>query len=375
MATPSRRSILATAATVGFGTVAGCLGDSGQSALTDETNPAGDVEPALTVDISETAGGSGPPVVDRTLPRDYEFGALVDAAQSGGPPQDGIPSIDSPSFNDADSPPAGLGEASPVFGVDIEGDVRAYPQYILVWHEIVNDIVGDESVAVTYCPLTGTAQGFYRGNVTFGVSGQLINSNLVMFDRATESWWPQMLAEGIQGPHENDTLEEFQIVWTTWERWKAEYPDTLVLNENTGAARNYGADPYGSYDPVNGYYEDDNTLFPPLQTDDRFPPKEVVIGTRNQDGASCINKDQLREERIIEGSLDGIGYTCVYDEALDTGYVYRNPDEVAVRTAGAEYEVDDSSYAADALPLPREIGYDAMWFAWFGYYPSTEVLA
>lgn len=292
---------------------------------------------------------------------------------SGGPPPDGIPAIDEPKFRDADNPPSNLVDESPAFGVEIDGDVRAYPQHILVWHEIVNDVVGGERVAVTYCPLTGTAQGFYRGETTFGVSGQLINTNLVMFDRATDSYWPQILARGITGPHNGDYLTEFQVVWTTWKRWRTSHPETKVLSENTGFAKNYGSDPYGDYLEESGYYVTANTMFPLLDRDDRFHPKDVVIGARNEDGALAVEKDRLREETVVEGTLDDVNYVTVYDADLDTGYVYRNPDAITVEPRGEEYAVDGDTHGPADLPLDRQIAFDAMWLAWYGYYPSTVI--
>jgi hypothetical protein len=358
---PTRRRFLTAAASAGILTTAGCLGSLRE-------NPGADAE-------ESTAPGeqTGPPVADRRLPQDYTIEQLNKNSRSGGPPPDGIPSIDKPKFSSIDDASSNLVDKSPVFGVEIDGDVRAYPQYILVWHEIVNDVVGGEPVAVTYCPLTGTAQGFYRGKVTFGVSGQLINANLVMFDRTTKSYWPQILAQGIRGPHEGDYLDEFQVVWTTWRRWRETHPETRVLSEETGFVRNYGSDPYGSYLPPSGYYSNNRTLFAPLQMSDRFRLKEVVIGSRNEDGAIAVQKQRLREDLVVEGSLNGIDYVSVYDDTLDTGYVYRNSEALDIDFDGSRYVVDGESYDSFELPLEREIAFDAMWMAWFGYYPSTAI--
>ncbi|TYL36300.1 hypothetical protein CV102_22845 [Natronococcus pandeyae] len=256
---------------------------------------------------------------------------------------------------------------------ELNGESKAYPQYDLAWHEIVNDVVGGGSVAVTYCPLTGTAQGFYRGESEFGVFGRLINSDLVMFDRGTETWWPQLLAWGIRGSHEAEYLKESQVIWTTWERWRDLHPETVVLTEDTGHVRNYGDDPYGQYNPSSGYYDDENTLFSPLTTDDQFGKKDVVIGARTADGAMAVPKETLRERTVVEGTMSDVPYVTVYDETLDTGYVYRNPGGESVEYEDGTFTVDDDEHDPDGLPLEREIGFDAMWFAWYGYYPSTEV--
>lgn len=386
MSQHSRRRVLKLGGTVGLVGLAGCAGSRDDGATgpravpTDdgEDSPDGEEEgepPAVEDEANDDEpSGIGPPTADRDLHLDYTIEDLTDAARSGGPPPDGIPAIEEPSFNEAGDPPTHLDADDPVFGVVMNGEAKAYPQYNLVWHEIVNDVIAGEAVSVTYCPLTGTAQGFKRGETTFGVSGQLINTNLVMFDRGTESWWPQMLAFGILGEYEGSFLEEFQVVWTTWDRWRETYPETVVLNEDTGHARDYGRDPYGSYNPLGGYYEDDRILFPPLAEDDRFHAKEVVLGMRNADGALCIRKAALREQEVLEGTLNGTPYVGVYHSDLDTGFVYRNPDERDVTVEDDVVTVDGDSYRADELPLDREIAYDALWLAWYGYYPSTTVL-
>ncbi|MFD1564489.1 DUF3179 domain-containing (seleno)protein [Haloarchaeobius amylolyticus] len=353
----SRRRFLGAASGVGLAALAGCLDGS-------FVPIAGDDGGAIT---------SAPPTVDRSLPEEYATDELDEASLSGGPGKDGIPSIDEPEFAAADDPPSRLSANDLVFGVELNGDAKAYPRYVLVWHEIVNDVVGEESVAVTYCPLTGTAQGFYRGASELGVSGRLVNSNLIMYDRGSDTWWSQVLARGIRGPHEGAYLSEFQVTWTTWGRWRERHPETAVLTENTGHVRDYGGDPYGQYNPRTGYYDDESLLFDPLASDERFPPKKTVVGARTGDGALAVPKSTLRERGAVVGSVGDVPYATAYDEELDTGYVYRNPDDRSVEFESSALTVDDDEYEPDALPLERVIGFDAMWFAWYGFYPSTEV--
>ena len=322
---------------------------------------------------------SGPlelPTADARLPLPTTADALTDEARSGGPGKDGIPSVDDPQFIDAADADV-LGPGDPVFGVARDGVKKAYPQKILVSHEIVNDDLGGTPVAVTYCPLTGTAQGFERGNTEFGVSGRLINANLVMYDRTTEAWWPQILATSIPGPWNESpeirSLREFRLIWTTWERWQGQHPDTQVLSTDTGHASNYGRDPYGSYNPRGGYYESENMLFPGRVEDDRYHPKRVVMGARTPDGAVAFLKDAIRENRVMSGELGATPVTAVYDDRYDTAYVYRNPDEQEVSDADGDIAVTGTTYAPDDLPLTRIHTFDAMWFAWVGYYPETNV--
>ncbi len=338
--------------------------DSSESPETAEDSPLADDE--------ETSL----PVRESPMSLPYDLGALEADAISGGVPKDGIPSIDDPVFDDVSYGDDSLDPEDPVFGVEIDGVARAYPQYILVFHEIVNDSIDDRGIAVTYCPLTGTAIGFDRGDVEFGVSGMLVNSNLIMYDRATDSWWPQIHPTSPLGEMENWALNEFRVTWTTWERWKEVHPETQVLTEDTGSARNYGSDPYGEYNPDGGYYTDSNTMFAPRNESDEFHPKEVFIGARGRDGAVAFNKDTLREERLLEASVGETPYLAAYHEQLDSAWVYRNADNHSFEATEEGYEGPNGEvYAADEIPIESINAFDSFWFPWYGFYPNTEVVA
>ncbi|WP_436927063.1 DUF3179 domain-containing protein [Halosimplex amylolyticum] len=396
MTTLGRRRFLATASALGAGVVAGCgsLGpwssagaDGGDEAVDTRDAPETGSDgggSTSTADADQTAGDrardptDSVPTADETLPLPASPADLTSEARSGGPSRDGIPSIDEPSFVDVDDA-SFLSAGDPVFGVARGDTVKAYPQSILVHHEIVNDTVDGTSVAVTYCPLTGTVQGFERGDTTFGVSGRLINNNLVMYDRASETWWPQILATSVPGPWNEDpptaSLREFRLVWTTWEAWRGRYPGTRVLSTDTGHARNYGSDPYGSYDPKGGYYANGSTLFPKLNEDDRYEPKRVFMGARTPDGAVAFEKESLLSAGTMAGELAGAPIVAVADPRLATGYVYLNPDERAFALEDGRVRGGGETYAPDELPLTRVHAFDAMWFAWSGYYPDTNVYA
>ena len=170
---------------------------------------------------------------------------------SGGPPKDGIPALSDPSFiNVADE--ARIGGREPVMAVEIDGQVpRAYPIRYLTWHEIVNDVVGDTPIAVTFCPLCNSGLVFDRrvgGELrTFGVSGKLRNSDMVMYDRETESWWQQAIGQGIVGQHNGDQLVQLAAWMESWDEFKARNPDGLVMDEPDWPRR-YGSNPYTGYD-------------------------------------------------------------------------------------------------------------------------------
>ncbi|ADE16009.1 conserved hypothetical protein [Nitrosococcus halophilus Nc 4] len=313
------------------------------------------------------------PVTPQFVPLFYSLEKYAQNTVSGGPGKDGIPAIDTPRFVSAGRAESFLGPEDIVFGVVLNDEVKAYPQKILVWHEIVNDRLGHENVSVTYCPLTGTAIGFKRGETTFGVSGRLVNNNLIMYDRATDSRWPQILGTAVSGSFKGKSLEEFRVIWTAWGRWKQRYPETEVLSENTGYIRNYQRDPYGSYHPLGGYYaEGSPPLFPVLHRDRRFDPKAVVLGARTRDGVVAFKKNSLRAKKIMEGTLSGKQYIAFYDPVLDTGYIYKNPERKLFVYENGQYTNADGKWEAGDLPLEKVNAFDAMWFAWAAFYPETD---
>jgi hypothetical protein len=181
---------------------------------------------------------------------------LVDPSEiiSGGPPPDGIPPIDKPEFQPRDEV-TWLNEQEPVIVVQIGEDTRAYPLQIMTWHEIVNDEVGGKPISVTFCPLCNTAYAFARPEVdgditTFGTSGKQYNSNLVMYNRATESYWPQAWGKAVMGPLTGTELERVPAQIVSWGDFRSAFPGGLVLSRDTGHERDYGSNPYPGYDDI-----------------------------------------------------------------------------------------------------------------------------
>lgn len=216
-----------------------------------------------------------------SLGQEIKHTVPLDKIVNDGPPPDGIPSIDSPKFQSVQEADEILQDSELVLGLNINGDIRTYPLQILVWHEIVNDVVGDKPVAVTYCLLCFTNQVFNRtlsdGSVVeFGTSGKLYNSNLVKYDRTNNSLWSQALGEGIVGDYSGVKLEKILFDIAYWKEWKKLYPESKVLSRDTGSVRPYGADPYGDY------YSNDLILFPVVNDDKRLGLKEIIIGLEHK---------------------------------------------------------------------------------------------
>ncbi len=180
-----------------------------------------------------------------------ECAVPCDLIVSGGPPPDGIPSIDAPKFLSVSKADETLDDKDLIIGIVINGEARAYPYEILNWHEIVNDVFDGVRVSITYCPLTASGIAFGMEQVgednTFGTSGKLYENNLVMYDRNTGTYYSQMLKEGIKGDNIYTDLVVKNTIETTWKGWKAMYPDSLVLSRDTGYSRSYDDYPYGSY--------------------------------------------------------------------------------------------------------------------------------
>jgi hypothetical protein len=171
---------------------------------------------------------------------------------SGGPPRDGIPAVDDPAFLPAARETV-LADREPVLTLELGGEVRAYPIRYLMWHEIANDTVAGVPVAVTFCPLCNTAMVFDRRvkgrTLSFGVSGKLRASDMVMYDRQTESWWQQALGEGIVGEMTGVRLTQLPAVMESWAQFRARHPDGLVMAQPNWP-RQYGANPYAGYDSL-----------------------------------------------------------------------------------------------------------------------------
>lgn len=376
MTSSSRRRVLAAAASLAAAGLAGCLdGSPGNVPGLDGNGPTTGASTGGESETGTTASDAALPTRETALHVPDDASRLRERVVSGGPGKDGIPSVDDPSFEPVDEVGDRILDDAPVFGVDIGGEAKAYPQYVLVWHEIANDVVGGVPIAMTYCPLTGTAMAFERGGVEFGVSGNLVNSNLVMYDRATDSRWPQVLGTAIEGEHEGSSLREHPTTWTTWSAWRDAHPNGLVLTEDTGNVRSYGRDPYGDYDPKRGYYNSEDFLFAPIRESDRFHPKAVVHGVRTADGAFAVAEAVLTNEPVVAGSAGSLDVVTVYDPAADAGVTYANPDGATVEAAGDGYRVDGGDPApATDLPLARVPSFDAMFFAWYAFYPDSELV-
>ena len=234
-----------------------------------------------------------------------------------------------------------------ILGVALNGEAKAYPVRILNWHEVVNDSVGGMPVAVTYCPLCGSGVTFSRvvddKQRSFGVSGLLYNNDVLLYDRESNSLWSQILGKAVTGPSKGVKLEVVPTTHTSWEDWIARHPDTLVLSEDTGHARDYSRDPYAGYDanPV--------IPFPVANSSSRFDNKDVVLGLEVDGKYKAYPFTELAK-------TEGLVVDTVGDREIRVAYDAKHRTARVLDAAGKE--------------LPSLITY---WFAWYAFYPQGEV--
>lgn len=318
---------------------------------------------------------------------------------SGGPGKDGIPAIDDPVFEDIAAGDRWLGEQEQVHVVDIGGEVRAYPLAILIWHEIVNDTIGGVPVAVTYCPLCNSAITFDRrlGDRTldFGVSGVLRHSDMIMYDRQTESWWQQIVGEAIVGELLGERLTILPSFLVSWEDFKEAFPDGRVLSRDTGYSRQYGRNPYELYDRQTPF------LFFG-EPDKRLRPLDRVVVVEEGEDAIAFPLTELENEPVVHYTVGGQEIVVLFqfgaNSALDDSSVADGRDVGAAAvyrpevdgmpltfSAVDEYFVDNETGSRWTLlglavdgPLAGKklepvVHGTHFWFAWAVFKPFTTV--
>lgn len=355
--------------------------------------PPGELPSGASALRSMTDQSFPPPLVDP--------GAII----SGGPPPDGIPPIDQPRFVTVEEADLWLEDAEPVVYLEIEGEAHAYPVQILIWHEIVNDNVGGVPVAVTYCPLCNSAVSFRREingvTTTFGTSGRLFASALVMYDRATESLWTHFDGRAVVGVLAGETLEPVASPLLAWSDFKTAFADGLVLDRNaTGFSRRYGRNPYDGYDNP-----DTNPFLFRGSVDDRARAKQRVVGV-TVDGvsrawaleavsggaaratmgtlgdtdvvilwkagqASALDQSQIADGREV-GSV-GVFSPLVDGQLLD---FFAEDGRFLDEQTGSEWDITGRALSGDLAgsTLTQIHHLDTFWFAWSTYQPGTDLV-
>jgi len=270
----------------------------------------------------------------------------LDEIRQGGPPKDGIPAILTPTFVEAREATF-LQAQDRVLGFTRGGEAKAYPINILNWHEVVNDTINGQPVVITYCPLCGSGIGFHRQvkgkTYTFGVSGLLYQSDMLMYDHQTESLWSQLEMTAVAGPLTGAVLSHVFLEHTTWEAWRQDHPTTKVLSTQTGHRRDYSRDPYL------GYAGRMDLMFPVNHENNLHHPKEWVVGVE----------------------VDGVAKAYPFVELDKTSGQIR--DQVKGSTIFIEFDPQARSavvFDRHHQPIPSVMAY---WFAWYAFHSDTLI--
>ena len=411
-------SVLIVSACAGVATSDVATQPGGQSV--DETTPNPTViqetssEDNVVTDASETP--SAPKVLPDFLPdepppsgagnqftTDFSIHTIpYTDVLSGGPPKDGIPAIDNPIFINVDEADQFLEDLEPVIFLKIGEEARAYPLQILTWHEIVNDVVGGNPITVTFCPLCNTAIAFDRnfdGQVLdFGTTGRLRFSNLIMYDRQSETWWQQATGEGIAGEYTGQQLTFLPASIIGWGEFKGNFPEGQVLSRETGFQREYGRNPYAGYDNINN----SPFLFRGPETPGVLPAMARVLTVDLNNEAVAYPYEVLQEQgaindtiadseivifwqpgtasaldasRIAEGEDVGAGVSFsreVDGQILTFSY---DGEVITDDQTGSEWDVFGRAVSGELAGTQLEpiVSVNHFWFSWAAFKPETRV--
>jgi hypothetical protein len=320
---------------------------------------------------------------------------------SGGPSKDGIPPIDSPKFETVQNAKTWLKDNEPLIFVNIQNKTKAYPLQVLIWHEIVNDSLANKKITVTFCPLCNASIVFNRvikeKVYDFGTSGLLRNSDLVMYDRQTDSLWQQFTGAAIVGNMLDTKLEEINSSIVSFKDIYTSYPDTLILSKDTGHIRDYGRNPYTGYDDIN-----QSPFMLKQDVDARLPPMRRVATIEINAKNKAYSYKILRNKKVINDSFENTDLTLFYKDkiasALDRSEISKSKDSGSViiydrKIKGKTYDFyyKDGFYFDKQTNTKWNIFGDAIkgklkgeklkalthgshfWFAWVVFKPDTLV--
>jgi len=310
----------------------------------------------------------------------------VNDVKDGGPGKDGIPSIENPFFATASSI-ISMSDDDLIVGIKLGDVVKAYPHYILDWHEIVNDMLGDTNVSMSYCPLTGTAFAWksIAGSTfsSFGVSGLLYNTNLILYDRKTDSNWSQILQKCVNGELIGDIPEKLSVIETNWKTWKESFPNSLVLTEETGFDKPYGTYPYGPYKTDHDFF-----LFQPDPINPALPNKQRIFALLNNSQSKVYKFSDFTGGKVVRDTFLGTEYLIVGDgnlivafeingtlSTLTFTYDFQNSENFFMDSEGNTWNMFGEAIEGPSTgqKLNKASSVISMWFAIAAFFPNPSI--
>jgi Protein of unknown function (DUF3179) len=372
--------------------------------LSPSSVPSGDL-PSLGDSMSPTLDPDEQPPAraDSEFKTDFSKHSVpYSEIRSGGPPKDGIPALKDPQFVSVSEADTWLKPAEPVILAQVGDDAKAYPIQILIWHEITNDTVGGEPLVVTFCPLCNTAIAFRRtvnGQVLdFGTTGRLRYSNLIMYDRQTESWWQQATGEAIAGELTGMQLEFYPATIISWQDFKTARQDGRVLSRETGYPRNYGNNPYVGYDDVNT----PPFLYRGPTTPSQLPPVARVLTIDLNGEAVAYPYETLQEVGVANDTVGGdavvvfwqagtvspldkattasgrdVGAAAAFSRTVDEQTLTFAADNGAIRDneTGSTWNVLGMAESGPlaGTQLIQIVSINHFWFSWAAFRPETRI--
>ena len=325
--------------------------------------------------------------------------------------RDGIPALNHPRYVTVSDASLAMDDNEVVFVVFYpEGRIRIYPQRIMVWHEVVNDVLPDaagnmpqpgspeaagKAYTISYSPLTGTVTAFrsMAGQYasSFGVTGDLLFNNSILYDRISLSQWSQLLALCIDGPLKGKRLERIPVLWATWKGVRAAYNGKAeVLSRATGHKRTYGRDPYGSYQAKGTYYDNSRLVHPMPTLDTRLPAKKRILGIEQESIRGAVQVQEVKDNMLLNFTIGIVPMVALYDKDLDAVRVFdRRLDGDArnvLNFSFFENQFMDEATKSQWTPegectygryngkrLTPVLAIDSMWFAWSAFHRQTMI--
>lgn len=323
-----------------------------------------------------------------------ELRAINDQLLKTGLVHGDIPSLNSPRFLPINEASMNLEANDPVFVVPLPDGVRIYPQKILVWHEVVNEVIKGDPYCITYCPLSGSLAVYSsrvdNQNLVFDAEGQMYNSNTVLIDRNTGSLWSQILGMAFDGPLAGSGMRILPCYWTQWRYAREFFRDAKVLETPRGGWRDYNRDPYGSYLTPGNYYDDERILYPMTRLDSRMEAKTRILGLEIDNNFLAVDIDFVRKAGVVNFYAGLTPLVAVHDPRLDVVRIFvrsvwdGHTPALFVRRDGVLMDIQTrSSWDWDGrcvqgnlqgAAMEQKFGIYAFWFVWAAFNPETDTI-